>query len=118
MVVCPLVHPDAEVATVTVEDNYGHESQRRVIKMKPEQYSNTKTRLLNSMLPVPLVPLGTANVMLVLGSKKTKPSATGFSEDCAYDLPLLFLLTGVVSMGLILLGLTCKSIVDWIFENR
>ncbi len=88
----------------------------KFIRHSAKAYKLRKASFLNRIVPISLVPVATTNTLLIMGSNKTLP--VGSERSCSYPLPLLLLLTGVVSMGIIIMGVTARYIVDWIFENR
>ncbi len=90
--------------------------EKRTMRYSARAFKMRKSSFLNRIVPISLVPIATTNTLLIMGSNKTVPMNDDLS--CRYPLPLFLLLTGVISMGLTLLGVTARYIVDWIFENR
>lgn len=88
----------------------------RVERLTAKKFRRRKGSILSKIVPISLVPLGTANVMIFMGANKTKE--VDGNRSCAFDLPLILLLTGTVSIGMVLMGVAARYILEWIVESR
>ena len=73
-----------------------------------------KQSLLKKIIPSSLIPLATANGMLVLGSHKR----SGPSMDCSFPLPEYLVYSGTISVAIVIIGIVGKLVVDWILEDK
>ena len=81
-------------------------------KDSPVQFSNKKNAILGRIVPLSLVPISTSNAMLVMSSK-LKLSSTK-DPDCYFPLPEYMIITGIVSLSLVIMGVISRHILDWI----
>jgi hypothetical protein len=78
-------------------------------------FSAKKARLLNRIVPMTMVPLSTANGMLVVGSNMHDTEST---LSCYFPLREFLLVAGATSLALILLAIVCKYLLEWVLHDR
>jgi hypothetical protein len=71
-----------------------------------------KKQLLARMVPCGLIPLASANGMLILGSHKS------FGFDCSFPLPEFLIWGGTVSTCLGVIGIASRYIVEWVTSDN
>ncbi len=76
-----------------------------------------RNALVNQITPLSLVPISSANAMLVLSSK-LRFSFDPQERDCYFPLPEFILVTGTVSLSIIVLGVIVRHILNWIMQNK
>ena len=80
---------------------------------EPSKFSRAKASLMQQVVPSSLIPLATANGMLIIGSHKTP------GEDCKImKLPEYLLFTGAISLGLVIMGVVGRYVVSWILYDK
>lgn len=81
--------------------------------IKPSKFHRTKAELMSQVVPSSLIPLATAQGMLIIGSHKTP------GIDCKLmKVPEYLLFTGTISLGLVVMGVICRYLVSWILYDR
>ncbi len=70
-----------------------------------------RAEMLKKVVPSSLVPMATANGMLILGATKK-------DIDCSFNLPRYLIWTGSISLSLVIIGTIGRYIVRWILENN
>ena len=92
-----------------------HKNQE-LVRLGAKAFKREKASILARIVPMSIVPASTANVMLIMGAAKTK--AVGKDRACDYSLPQTLLISGTVSLGLVVMGVVAKHVLEWIVENR
>ena len=80
----------------------------------PQKFQAVKQSLLKKLIPSSLIPLATANGMLVLGAHKS----VGPGKDCSFPLPDYLIISGTISLAIVVIGVIGKLVVDWIMEDK
>ncbi len=80
----------------------------------PRTFQSKRNALINRIVPMNLVPLATANGLLVMGAGHT----TGPDGDCYFPLPQYLLWTGAVSLSLVTAGVTARHVLRWVLADR
>jgi len=70
-----------------------------------------RAEILTRIMPSNLVPMATANGMLIMGSQTS-------DDDCFFPLPRYLIWTGTISLSLIVVGTVGRYVVRWILEDR
>ena len=89
---------------------------QKFVRLGPKAFKREKTSILSRIVPLSIVPMSTANVMLVMGTSKAK--AIKGDKACDYPLPQALLISGTVSLGFVVMGVVAKHVLEWIVENR
>ena len=97
------------------DEDLERNANQKFEKLSEKAFQQKKEEILASVVPMSFIAMPTATVMLILGSKHTK-EADG-EKSCDFDLPLLLMLTGTISLGLVVMGVVARYIVQWIVEN-
>ena len=92
--------------------DHGTDSEDEYV-IEPAKFHRTKAELMGQVVPSSLIPLATAQGMLIIGSHKTP------GVDCKYmKLPEYLLFTGAISLGLVVMGVISRYVVSWILSDR
>ena len=82
--------------------------------LEPANLPSIRKDLLKRTVPMSLIPLATANGMLVLGSHKI----SGPFNDCYFPLPEYLVYTGSISLAVVIVGVVARYIVGWILNKN
>lgn len=83
-------------------------------QIRTSRMPQVKRALLGKIVPTSLIPLSTANGMLVLGSHKT----SGPYQDCSFLLPEYLIWAGTISTSLVVIGIAGRYILEWIIQDK
>ncbi len=74
-----------------------------------------KARLMGRVLPMTLIPLSSANGMLVIGSGLKNSDA---QKDCYFPLMEYLIIGGAVSLSMVVMAVASKHILEWILFDK
>ena len=80
-------------------------------KIPDKSVGDVQAKLMAKLVPSSLVPISTANGMLILGSHKRE-------EDCFVPLPRTLIWTGTVSIAIVIAGVVGRYILHWVLGDR
>lgn len=78
-----------------------------------EDLAIDRAAVLQRVVPTNLIPLATANGMLVLGTNKK----SGPNQDCFFPLPEYLTWAGTISLSMVIVGVVGTYIVGWISKK-
>ncbi len=79
----------------------------------PHTYRRKRDAVINRVVPVSVVPLATANGMLVMGSGRQ----SGPGKDCSFPLPQYLTFAGATSLSLVMFGVTARQVLRMILAD-
>ncbi len=82
------------------------------------KFNSKKNIILGKVIPVSMVPISTANTMLVMASKLNFTFFSGESDDadCYFPLPEYMAAVGTISLALVIMGVESRHIVSWVMQ--
>ena len=80
-------------------------------KIPDKSVGDVQAKLMAKLVPSSLVPISTANGMLILGSHKRE-------EDCFVPLPRTLIWTGTVSIAIVIAGVVGRYILKWVMTDK
>ncbi len=78
-------------------------------------FAAKKGNIITKVVPLSLVPISTSNGMLFLGSQ-LHFSTDEDQGDCFFPLPEYIVVTGAVSLSLVVMGVMSRHVVDWVMD--
>jgi len=78
-------------------------------------FAAKKAHLLNRIVPLTMVPMSTANGMLVVGSNMSDLNP---KTDCFFPLREFLLVAGSCSLSLILMAIVSKYLLEWVLQDQ
>ncbi len=87
------------------------ESDKSAVTINPLDVPAVRAKFLKKVVPSSLIPMATANAMLILGASKSE-------SDCSFNLPVYLVWTGTISLALVIAGTVGRYVVRWILEDN
>ena len=81
----------------------------------PHVFERKKNALLQKVTPMTLIPLASANGMLLIGSGM---KISEDDSDCFFPLPQFLIFGGAISLSLVVLAVIAKNILELVLANR
>lgn len=78
----------------------------------PEHFMRKKSNLLSKVVPISVIPMATANGMLILGTKYSS------DEDCYFGLANFLIVAGSISLGMTILGVVSRNMLEWFTYDK
>ncbi len=89
-----------------------HAADKKTHKtIDPLNVPEVRGKMLKKVVPSSLVPMATANAMLILGAQKK-------DVDCSFNLQRYLVWTGTIGLSLVIVGTIGRYVVRWILEDN